>query len=108
MCPRSLEHGQRPEHVHVRVERRLRDGDAHGRLRGEVEHELRPHGVEDGDGISDVPDVQLGAGRDVFRPPGGQVVQDMHLVPARNQRPGDVGADETRAPGHDRPHRAVS
>ena len=55
---RGVEHGDRPEHVHLGVERRLRDRHAHGRLRGEVEDELGPRRVEDVARVADVRDVQ--------------------------------------------------
>jgi hypothetical protein len=48
-CPgpaRGLEHVDRPEHVHLRIERRPRRGDAHVDLSREVEHRLGLLGLE--------------------------------------------------------------
>jgi dTMP kinase len=43
-------------------------------------------------------------GRDVLHGAVRQIVEDVHLVPARNESVDDMRADEARASGHDRPH----
>ena len=94
---RRLEHVHRPEHVHLRVEERLLDGGADVGLRGEVDDELGPELVEErAERLADVVLVH-GRGRvQVLAPPGGEVVDDVHLVAARDERVDDVRADEAR------------
>jgi hypothetical protein len=59
---RRLEHVQRADDVHVRIEVRALDGDAHVDLRAKVEAHVRLHLREDGVGVStDVARVQPGA-----------------------------------------------
>src|SRR5581483_5753601 len=103
---RGLEDAHRPEHVHVRVERRLLDRHADVGLRGEVEDELGPRVVEHRVGVADVRDVQGRGARDALAAAPREVVEHVDLVPSGEERVGDVRADEPRAPGDDRPHRA--
>src|SRR5205814_1524404 len=103
----GLEHVDRPEHVDPCVLTRVRGGEAHVDLRGEVEAELRPHLVEDR--LQRVPDVELreaGPFRHLVAPSRREIVHDMDLVPAGKQRVDEVRADEPRASGDDRPHPA--
>src|SRR3954452_5963279 len=65
---------------------------------------LRPHRVEDRVRPTDVGDVQLGGGGDVLALALREVVEDVDLVPALEQRLDHVRADEARAPGYERPH----
>ena len=85
-----------------------RDRDAHGRLGGEVEDELGLDGVEDVARVADVRDVQPRALGHVVGLARREVVEDVDVVAARDERLRHVRADESRAAGHDRPHRAVS
>jgi hypothetical protein len=104
----GLEHVDRPEHIDFGVEVRPLDGDAHVRLRSEVEADLRP-GV--GEGFLRGRDVRFDqpcAPVDVLAPTGGEVVEDGDLVPAGDERIYDVRADEARAACHDRPHGPLS
>jgi dTMP kinase len=71
-----------------------------------VEHRFGPGGLEDGVGVADVGDVELGAGRHVLAPTLREIVENVHLVATLEERPDDVRADEPRSPGYDRPHRA--
>jgi dTMP kinase len=48
--------------------------------------------------------AQARTARDVLAPPSREIVEDVHLVAAREQRIHDVRADEARASGHDRSH----
>ena len=107
--PSRLEHAERPEDVHLRVVDRVLHGHPDVRLRREVEARLRPHLVEDAVGVgAEVGLVEARALRHVFAPAARQVVEDVHLVAARDERVGDVRADEARAPGDDRSHGALS
>jgi hypothetical protein len=90
VAPGSLEDPQGPEDVHVRVVVGPLDRRAHVGLGGEMEHEVRPHHVEDRVRVPDVPNVELGAGGDVSGLALREVVEDVHLVAARDQRIGDV------------------
>jgi hypothetical protein len=62
--------------------------------------------------VADVGLDQLGARRqrpvEVLAPPGREVVDDRHLVAAREQRVDQVGADEAGAAGDQSPHRRRS
>ena len=108
VAPRRLEHAQRPEHVHVGVVDRILDGDAHVRLRREVEARLRPDLVEDGVRVgADVALVEARALGHILAAAVAQVVEDVHLVAARDQRVGHVRADEPCAAGDDGPHRLI-
>ena len=52
--------------------------------------------------------VEPCAVRHVLALPIREVVEDVNLVAAREQRLDDVRADEARAPCHDHPHRRLS
>jgi dTMP kinase len=66
---------------------------------------VRPGFVEDATRIRpNVALAELRTRRDVLPLPPRQVIEHVHLVPAREQRVDDVRADEARASGHDRPH----
>ena len=109
MAPRRLEHAQRPEHVHVGVVRGILDGDAHVRLRREVEARLRPGLVEDGVRVgADVALVEARALGHVLAAAVAQVVEDVDVVPARDERVGYVRADESCAAGDYGPHFLLS
>jgi hypothetical protein len=101
----GLEHAHRPDHVHLGVDVRLLDRDAHVDLRREVKARLGLHLVEDALCVrADVTLVQGRSVRNVFALPGGKVVEEVHLVAAREQAVGDVRADKARPPGHDGAH----
>ena len=46
----------------------------------------------------------VAASLEVLAPAGGEVVDDVHLVAARDERVDYVRADEARSPGDHRPH----
>jgi hypothetical protein len=103
--PCHLEHAHRPDDVDVRVEVRTFHGDAHVRLRREVEARVRPRLVEDAVRVrADVRLVERGTVREVLALPGGEVVEDVHLVGAGEQRLDDVRADEARTSCDHGPH----
>ena len=109
VAPSCLEHAQRPEHVHVGVVHRIVDGDAYVRLCGEVEAGVRAHLVEDGVGVrADVALVEPRALAHVLAPPAREVVEDVDVVPARDERVGYVRADESCAAGDYGPHFLLS
>lgn len=58
MPPRGLEDADGAEDVHVCIQRGTLDGDTDIRLRGKVEDDLRPDGVENLVGLADIGDVQ--------------------------------------------------
>ena len=102
---RSLEHADGAEHVHVGVEVGPLDGGADVGLRGEVEADLGPGGVEDDVCIAaDVALVQHRVVGQVRAGARGEVVEHVHLVAAPDERVHDVRADEARPSGHQRPH----
>ena len=104
----ATEDADRADDVDVGVEVGPVDRDADVGLRREVEAELGPHLVgERVERLADVADVELGCVRDVLAAPGREIVEDVHLVAAREKRVGDVGADEPRAPCDDRPHGGI-
>ena len=104
MPARRFEDPHGAEHVDLGVERRPFDGHADVGLGSEMEHDLRPYGVEDGIRLPYVGDVKLGAGGHVLARALGKVVERVRLVPAREQRVDEVRADESRPAGHDRAH----
>ncbi len=85
-CARRLEHVERAEDVHLGVEDRLLHRRSDVGLRSQVEHEV---GVER-ERFADVVLDQLRAGIDELTPSRGQVVDDGHLVAARDERVDDV------------------
>ncbi len=100
----GLGNANRPDDVHLRVTVGLPDGGLHIGLRGEVEDDLRA--VE----LDAVPDVALDEGRggvQVRTLAGGEVVDDRHLVSARDEGIDEIRADESRASRHDCPHRRI-
>ena len=103
----GLEDVQRSEHVHLGVEDGLRDRGSDVRLRRQVDDELGPDLVEQAvEGLADVVLVHRRGG-DVLAAPGGEVVDDVDLVAALDQRIDDVRPDESRSPGDDGPHRRI-
>jgi dTMP kinase len=103
--PCRLEHRERPDDIHVRVELGPLDRDAHVDLRREVETDLRADVAEQRPQVApQVALVELGALGDLLPLAVREVVEHVHLVSARDQRVDDVRADEARASGHDRPH----
>ena len=109
MVARRLEDADRSHHVDFRVEVRTRDRHAHVGLGREVEACVGPDGFENGQGVrADIRCVHHGVFRDVLALPRRQVVEDVHLVAAREQRLDQMRADEASTACHDRPHRAVS
>jgi hypothetical protein len=107
--PRRLQHAQRADDVHLGVVVGPLHRDPHVGLRGEVEARLRPDRVEDGADVrADVALVEARAFGHVLAPPAGEVVEDVHLVAARDERVGHVRADEPSAPGDYGPHCASS
>ena len=85
------------------------DRDAHVDLGGEVEADLRPRVVEHlAEPVADVALDEPRALGHVLALPVREVVDDRHLVAAREQRLDDVRADEPGAPCDDRPHWLVS
>ena len=104
MTARCLEDLDRAEHVDLGVVGRTLDGHAHVGLGGEVEDDLRPHGVEDGVRLADVGDVQFRAGGHVLARALGEIVERVCLVAAGEQCVDEVRADESRPAGHDRAH----
>ncbi len=101
---RRLEDPDRSEHVDVGVVRREVDGHPDVGLGGEMEHDLRPHGVEHRVRFPDVGDVQLRRGGDVLARAFREIVEGVYLVPALEQRVDEVRSDEPCPPGHDRAH----
>lgn len=93
--------------VHLRVECRVGDGFRHLGLGGMVVDDL---GAECSDGLLDlrllakVYPMHLCRSVDVALAAGAEVVQDSDLVPGRDVRVNDVGADESRTPSHHNPH----
>ena len=101
---RGLEDPDRSEHVDVGIVGRAVDRHADVGLGGEVEHDLRLHGVENRVRFPDVGHVQLRRGRDVLARAFREVVERVHLVPAVDKRVDEVRSDEPCPPGHDRAH----
>ncbi len=84
MLPRRLEDVQGADDVHVGVELGPLDRHADVSLRRQVEADLGAHLVEDSPGVgADVALVDVHALRDVLALPSGEVVEHVHLVPAR-------------------------
>jgi hypothetical protein len=109
MRPRRLEHLDRPEHVDGRIVRRSVNRDAHVDLGAEVEAELGPRLAEHlGETLSHVALDESHALGQVLALAVGEIVDDRHLVAARQQRLDDMRADEPCAPCDDRPHRLIS
>jgi hypothetical protein len=106
---RRLEHLDRAEHVHVGVVDRPVDRDANVDLRGQVEADRGPRVGEDlTEPLANVLLDDRHAVGHVLVLPVREVVDDGHLVAARQQRFDDVRADEPGAPCDDRPHRLIS
>ena len=85
------------------------DRHAHVDLGGEVEADLRPRVLEDvGEPGAHVALDEPRALGHVLALPVREVVDDRHLVAARQQRLDDVRADEPSAPCDDRSHWLVS
>ncbi len=85
MRPRRLEDVQGADDVHVRVELRPLDRHADVSLRRQVEADVGAHLVEDSPGVgADITLVDVHALRDVVALPPGEVVEHVHLVPARD------------------------
>ena len=80
------------------------DGDPNVGLGRQMDDELRRDRLEDGVGRPDVGLVQGRPGGDVLAPPLREIVEDVHLVAACEQRLDDVRADEACPTGDDRPH----
>ena len=104
MPARGLEDPDGTEHVDLCIERGALDGHPDVCLRGEVEHDLRPNGVEDDVRLADVGDVQFRVGGHVLERALGEIVERVRLVTAGEQRVDEVRADEPCPPGHDRAH----
>ena len=109
-CASRLEDVHRADDVDLGVEDGPLDRGADVGLGGEMQDDVRPKlGSERLDGrIADVELVELGAGGEVVARAGREVVDDVHLVPAREQRIDDVGADEAGAACDERTHYAAS
>ena len=107
-CAGRLEDVHRADDVDLGVEHRPLDRGADVGLGGEMQDDVRPQlGSERLDGgIADVELVELGAGGEVLARAGREVVDDVHLVPAREQRVDDVRADEARSACDERRMRA--
>ena len=105
----GLEDVHRADDVDLGVEDRPLDRRTDVGLRGEMEDDVRPElRAERLDrGIADVELVELGAGGEVLARAGREVVDNVHLVPAREQRVDDMGADEPRAACDERTHYAA-
>ena len=67
--------------------------------RGRADH--RRHAVR----VAQVDLVQHRLRSDVLPPPRGEVVEHVHVVPARQQRVDEVGSDEAGTAGHEGSHR---
>ena len=65
-----------------------------------MEHRVRLHLER----LADVVLDELRLRVDVLAAAGGQVVDDGHVVAARDERVDEMGADEARSTGDDRPH----
>ena len=111
VAPRGLEDVDRAEHVHGRVERRVRDGLANVRLGGQVEDPIRDEAVDrvlEPGPVGDVALGELGSPRrgavEVRPPPGRQVVDDEDVGTGLEQRVDEVRADEAGATGDQRLH----
>ena len=105
MAARGLEDVDRAEDVHGGILVRALDRDADVRLRGEVEHGLRPDLVEDVvERLADVALDERRARGDVLALAGRERVDDDDLVTARGERVDDVGADEAGAACDDHAH----
>lgn len=75
---------QRPDDVDARVVIRTLDRHAHVRLRSEMERHLRANLVEDAIGVrAYVPLVHARARGNVLPLAGREVVEHVHVVPAR-------------------------
>ena len=106
----GFEDAHRPDDVDLGVEDGPLDRRADVGLGGEMEDDVGPElSAERFDGgVADVELVELGAGGEVVARAGGEVVDDVHLVAAREQRVDDMRADEARAACDERPHCASS
>ncbi len=94
----------RADDVHLGVVVRPFHGRLHVGLRREVEDRLRA--VE----VDALADVALHEGRlrvQVRALAEREIVDDEHLVPARDERIDEIRADESRASRHDCPHRRI-
>jgi hypothetical protein len=104
----GLEDVDRADHVVHGVLVGSCDGDADVGLRREVEARVGTEVREDvAERLADVPLHELGASGDVLAQPAREVVDHQDVVAAREQRVGEVRADEARAAGHDRPHAPI-
>ena len=101
---RRGEHVGGPDDVDRGVVAGLLHRRLHVGLRGEVEDDV---GLDDERLADVVLDEVRGQRSRSSRLPGGEVVDDRHVVAARHQGVDEVRTDEPRAPCHDRPHRAV-
>ena len=100
-----LEHPDRADHVRLGVVDGAVDRDPDIRLRGEVEHRLGPHLVEElVERLADVLHVEHGPVGHVLALPGCQRVDDGDLVAAGDERVHDVGSDESGPACHHRSH----
>jgi hypothetical protein len=100
--PRRLEHLDGAAHVHVGVEPRVVDGHAHVGLRGQVQRRLRAEVAEQrahAVAVADVGLLEARLGGHALALAGGEVVDHADIVPAREQRVGDVRADEAGTAG---------
>ena len=89
--------------------RRPVDRDPHVDLGAEVEADLRPRLAEDvADALAHVALDEPRALGHVLALAVREIVDDRHLVAAREQRLDDMRADEPSAPCDDRPHCLIS
>ena len=96
-------------HIRLRILDGIVDRNAYVRLRGEVEHGLRPElGEQVLERLADVTHLEGGGGGDVVALPLHERVDDHDLVAAREERVHDVGADEPGPACDDGSHCAAS
>ena len=111
MFARCFEDVGRADDVHLGVEGRLSDRDAHIRLRGEMEARLRLRLRERSSDSGRIADVDLekpGALVHVAALPAREVVEHPHVVAALDERVHDMRADEASSACYERPHSALS
>ena len=105
MPRRGLEHVERALHVDLAVAGGIGHGRGHAGLGGQVVDRLGVRRIDRGVERRPLRDVDLhevGAGRNVLGLAGREVVDHDDAVAVREQRRGDVRADEARAAGDDR------
>ena len=108
MATSRFEHPDRADHVRLGVVDGAVDRNPDICLRGEVEHRLGPHLVEElVERLADVLHMEHGPVGHVLALPGRQRVDDGDFVAAGDERVDHVGADEAGPACHHRPHGSI-